>query len=33
MKWSVSYFNQRVQREITEWPVGIYADQEDAGNP
>ena len=26
MKWSVSYFNQRVQREITEWPVGIYAD-------
>ena len=26
MKCSVSYFNQRVQREITEWPVGIYAD-------
>lgn len=26
MKWSVSYFNERVQREIAEWPVGIYAD-------
>jgi phage-related protein len=24
--WSVNYFNQRVQREIEEWPVGIYAD-------
>ncbi len=26
MNWSVSYFNERVRREITEWPVGIYAD-------
>ncbi len=26
MNWTVSYFNERVQREITEWPVGIYAD-------
>lgn len=26
MNWSVNYFNERVQREITEWPVGIYAD-------
>ncbi|MBP9217493.1 MAG: type II toxin-antitoxin system RelE/ParE family toxin [Sterolibacterium sp.] len=26
MNWSVHYFNERVQREITEWPVGIYAD-------
>lgn len=25
MKWSVSYFNERVQREISGWPVGIYA--------
>ena len=26
MNWSVNFFNERVQREITEWPVGIYAD-------
>jgi len=26
MNWTVSYFNERVQREINEWPVGIYAD-------
>ena len=26
MNWTVSYFNERVQHEITEWPVGIYAD-------
>lgn len=26
MNWSVSYFNERVRREITKWPVGIYAD-------
>ncbi len=26
MNWSVSYYNERVRREITEWPVGIYAD-------
>ncbi|SDY01264.1 Phage-related protein [Allochromatium warmingii] len=26
MKWTVNYFNERVRREITEWPVGIYAD-------
>ncbi|MGE4126170.1 MAG: type II toxin-antitoxin system RelE/ParE family toxin [Pusillimonas sp.] len=26
MNWTVSYFNERVQREIAEWPVGIYAD-------
>ena len=24
--WQVQYFNQRVQREIEAWPVGIYAD-------
>jgi len=23
--WSVNYFNSRVQQEIEEWPVGIYA--------
>ena len=23
--WSVNYFNPRVQQEIEEWPVGIYA--------
>ena len=26
MNWIVSYFNERVKREITDWPVGIYAD-------
>ena len=26
MNWSINYFNERVQREIAEWPVGIYAD-------
>ena len=26
MNWTVSYFNESVQREISEWPVGIYAD-------
>jgi hypothetical protein len=25
MNWTIHYFNQRVQREITTWPVGIYA--------
>jgi len=24
--WSITYFNERIQREIEEWPVGIYAD-------
>ena len=24
--WAVLYFNDRVKREIEEWPVGIYAD-------
>ncbi len=24
--WTILYFNERVQREIEEWPVGIYAD-------
>lgn len=24
--WSVQYFNARVQRDIEDWPVGIYAD-------
>lgn len=26
MNWTVSYFNERVQRDIVAWPVGIYAD-------
>lgn len=26
VNWTVNYFNTRVQREIIEWPVGIYAD-------
>ena len=26
MNWSINYFNERVQRETAEWPVGIYAD-------
>lgn len=26
MNWSINYFNECVQREIAEWPVGIYAD-------
>lgn len=26
MSWSINFFNERVHREITEWPVGIYAD-------
>ncbi len=24
--WSVNYFSPRVQQEIEQWPVGIYAD-------
>jgi phage-related protein len=24
--WQVQYFNERVQRAIEAWPVGIYAD-------
>ena len=24
--WSILFFNERVQREIEEWPVGVYAD-------
>lgn len=24
--WTILYFNDRVKREIEEWPVGIYAD-------
>lgn len=24
--WTVQYFNDRVQREVEAWPVGIYAD-------
>lgn len=24
--WTVLYFNDRVRREIEEWPVGVYAD-------
>ncbi len=24
--WQIQYFNQRVQRDIEAWPVGIYAD-------
>ena len=26
MRWAISYFSERVQREIAEWPVGVYAD-------
>jgi phage-related protein len=26
MNWSVNFFSERVQREIAEWPVDIYAD-------
>jgi len=26
MNWSIIYFNKRVQQEIIQWPVGIYAD-------
>ncbi len=24
--WTVQYFNDRVQRDVEAWPVGIYAD-------
>ena len=24
--WKISYFNARVRSEITQWPVGLYAD-------
>lgn len=24
--WTILFFNDRVQREIEEWPVGVYAD-------
>ena len=24
--WTILYYNDRVRREIEEWPVGIYAD-------
>ena len=24
--WSILFFSDRVQREIEEWPVGVYAD-------
>lgn len=24
--WSIQYFNARVQQQIENWPVGIYAD-------
>lgn len=26
MIWAVCYFNERVRRELSEWPVGVYAD-------
>ena len=26
MSWNISYYNERVRREIAEWPDGIYAD-------
>ena len=26
MNWTVSYFNERVQKDIRDWPVGILAD-------
>lgn len=24
--WTIQYYNERVQRELNAWPVGIYAD-------
>jgi len=26
MNWTINYFNELVQKEIVEWPIGIYAD-------
>ena len=26
MNWNISYFNERVQKEIREWPIDLYAD-------
>ncbi|MDS4028194.1 MAG: type II toxin-antitoxin system RelE/ParE family toxin [Candidatus Contendobacter sp.] len=26
MNWTISYFNEHVRKEISDWPVGIYAD-------
>ena len=26
LMWTILYYNERVRREIEEWPVGIYAD-------
>ena len=24
--WTIQFFNERVQKDINKWPVGIYAD-------
>ena len=24
--WTIHYYNDRVRREIEDWPVGVYAD-------
>ena len=26
MNWTISYFNEQVRKEISDWPVSIYAD-------
>ena len=26
MNWTISYFNEQVREEISDWPVGLYAD-------
>ena len=26
MNWSINFFNDRVRKQISTWPVGIYAD-------
>lgn len=26
INWTINYFNARVQKEIQEWPVSLYAD-------
>ena len=26
MNWTISYFNEQVRKEISDWPVGLYAD-------
>jgi hypothetical protein len=26
VNWTISYFNEQVRKEISDWPVGLYAD-------